>query len=55
MAAIAVFLFENPVDPTILSTLGYILLYIAAALTLWSMLVYLKAAWPDLMPKDESK
>ncbi|AIF99048.1 CDP-diacylglycerol--glycerol-3-phosphate 3-phosphatidyltransferase [Alteromonas australica] len=29
-------------------TLGYILLYIAALLSLWSMLVYTKAAWPHL-------
>lgn len=28
--------------------LGYILLYIAVALTLWSMVVYLKAAWMDM-------
>ena len=27
---------------------GYILLYAAAALTLWSMYLYLKLAWPDL-------
>ncbi len=27
---------------------NYVLLYIATALTLWSMLVYLKAAWPHL-------
>ncbi len=26
------------------------LLYLAAALTLWSMVLYLKAAWPDLFP-----
>ena len=26
------------------------LLYIAAGLTLWSMFLYLKAAWPDLFP-----
>ncbi len=30
--------------------IGVVLLYIAAALTLWSMLVYLKAAWPTLSP-----
>lgn len=29
-------------------TVGYILLYIAAILTLWSMVVYLRAAWPSL-------
>ncbi len=27
---------------------GYILLYTAALLTLWSMVMYIKAAWPDL-------
>ena len=26
------------------------LLYVAAVLTLWSMFLYLKAAWPDLFP-----
>ncbi len=26
------------------------LLYVAAVLTLWSMILYLKAAWPDLFP-----
>ena len=29
-------------------TLGYILLYIAAVLSIWSMIVYTKAAWPHL-------
>jgi len=28
--------------------ISYVLLYIAMALTLWSMMIYLKAAWPDL-------
>jgi len=27
--------------------LGYILLYIASFLTIWSMVLYLKAAWPE--------
>lgn len=48
MCAIAVFLFENPQAPTFLTSVGYILLYVAAILTLWSMLVYLKAAWSEL-------
>ena len=29
-------------------TLGYILFYIAAVLSIWSMIVYSKAAWPHL-------
>ncbi|WP_166263657.1 CDP-diacylglycerol--glycerol-3-phosphate 3-phosphatidyltransferase [Marinobacter caseinilyticus] len=31
---------------------GVVLLYIASVLTLWSMFLYLKAAWPDLFPSD---
>lgn len=31
--------------------LGTGLLYLAAVLTLWSMFLYLRAAWPDLFPK----
>ena len=29
-------------------TVGFTLLYVAAVLTLWSMFVYLRAAWPIL-------
>jgi CDP-diacylglycerol--glycerol-3-phosphate 3-phosphatidyltransferase/cardiolipin synthase len=32
--------------------LGLVLLYVAAALTLWSMLLYLRAAWPSLTSPD---
>ena len=31
---------------------GCIALYVAAILTLWSMVIYLKAAWPSLVGKD---
>lgn len=31
-----------------LVNIGVVFLYVAAALTLWSMVAYLKAAWPDL-------
>lgn len=34
-----------------LEDLGYITLYAAAVLTIWSMLVYLRAAWPELRGK----
>ncbi len=36
-----------------LNGVGYLALYIAAGLTLWSMIIYLKAAWPSL--RDESE
>ncbi|MGP4843116.1 CDP-diacylglycerol--glycerol-3-phosphate 3-phosphatidyltransferase [Marinobacter sp. 1Y8] len=32
--------------------LGTVVLYGAAILTLWSMIIYLRAAWPDLFPKS---
>lgn len=48
MTALVLLLFQAPIGimPTV--TIGLILLYVAAALTLWSMLLYLKAAWPAL-------
>ena len=32
--------------------LGFILLYVAAILTIWSMVVYILIAWPELMKKN---
>jgi CDP-diacylglycerol--glycerol-3-phosphate 3-phosphatidyltransferase len=32
--------------------LGFILLYVSAILTIWSMIIYLKLAWPQLMKKS---
>jgi CDP-diacylglycerol--glycerol-3-phosphate 3-phosphatidyltransferase len=32
----------------LLTNMGLVSLYLAAVLTIWSMLVYLKAAWPEL-------
>jgi CDP-diacylglycerol--glycerol-3-phosphate 3-phosphatidyltransferase len=54
MTAIVVLLFDNPFDPTFLTGIGYVALYIAALLTLWSMILYIKAAWPDLMQSNQS-
>lgn len=45
MTAITVLLFNHE---TLNLFLGFPLLIVAAVLTLWSMLIYLKAAWPDL-------
>lgn len=33
-------------------TLGFFLLYVSAILTIWSMVIYLSIAWPDLMKKS---
>jgi CDP-diacylglycerol--glycerol-3-phosphate 3-phosphatidyltransferase len=37
-----------------LGILGYVLLYLAAMLTIWSMFIYLRVAWPDLIEKNSS-
>jgi len=47
MLAIIGLLACDPSHPGILMFAGYVLLYIAALLTLWTMIVYLKAAWPN--------
>ncbi|MBD3648317.1 MAG: CDP-diacylglycerol--glycerol-3-phosphate 3-phosphatidyltransferase, partial [Pseudomonadales bacterium] len=48
MVAIIVLLASEPdlTHPVVI--LGYVLLYAAAGLTLWSMVLYLRLAWPDL-------
>lgn len=48
MVAIIVLLAFNPGDYPTLHYVGVLLVYVAAGLTLWSMILYLKAAWPDL-------
>lgn len=48
MLAIISLLLYKPGGWNVLAFLGYILLYLAALLTLWSMCIYLKAAWHDL-------
>lgn len=48
MIAITVLLAVDPIAYPVWDLVGIVLLYIAAILTLWSMVVYLKAAWPEL-------
>lgn len=49
MVAISCLLFKEKLIGIPMSTLGYVFLYVAAILTLWSMINYLKAALPDLL------
>ena len=52
MVAIALLLYMLPIQglPTFL--IGEIALYVAAVLTLWSMVEYLRITWPYLMQRD---
>lgn len=47
MIAIIILLTQTTVIDSRIEVLGFISLYLAATLTLWSMIIYLKAAWPD--------
>ncbi len=51
LLAIGFLLFEKNIGVFQPMIVGYILLYIAAILTLWSMVLYLLAAWPSLSQK----
>jgi CDP-diacylglycerol--glycerol-3-phosphate 3-phosphatidyltransferase/cardiolipin synthase len=48
MTAIVLLLYGDRVLGIDVYLIGLVLLYLAAALTLWSMMVYLNAAWPSL-------
>lgn len=49
MIAIFLLLLEGNLWGLPLFHIGWVLLYVAAWLTLWSMVMYLKAAWPTLL------
>ncbi|MCP5445795.1 MAG: CDP-diacylglycerol--glycerol-3-phosphate 3-phosphatidyltransferase [Chromatiaceae bacterium] len=60
MVAIFMLIFKVDIWGLPVYLIGYVLLYVAAILTLWSMMVYLRAAWPALTgpvnyPYDEHK
>ena len=48
MVAILLLLYHQPLGLFPTHQVGVVLLYVAAILTLWSMLIYLRAAWPLL-------
>ncbi len=49
MVAIPFLLYQEPLLGLPIFRIGELLLYLAAAFTLWSMVFYLRAAWPELM------
>jgi len=54
MVAIALLLLASPDNPAFL-IIGYMAIYAAAVLALWSMVVYIKQAWPQLQGKPEEQ
>ena len=51
MIAIAVLLIASN-EYLFFTSLGFILIYAAAFMSVWSMIHYLKQAWPQLMGND---
>ncbi|MGH8270895.1 MAG: CDP-diacylglycerol--glycerol-3-phosphate 3-phosphatidyltransferase [Gammaproteobacteria bacterium] len=50
MVAIVLMLYGHPAGAVPIYLIGLALLYLAAALTIFSMSLYLRAAWPQLLP-----
>jgi CDP-diacylglycerol--glycerol-3-phosphate 3-phosphatidyltransferase/cardiolipin synthase len=48
MVAMTLLIYRDDVAGIPVYLVGLVLLYIAVILTLWSMVVYLRAAWPSL-------
>jgi CDP-diacylglycerol--glycerol-3-phosphate 3-phosphatidyltransferase len=48
MLALFFLLYKSPIGGFPVYETGLVLLYLAAILTLWSMIIYLRAAWPAL-------
>ncbi len=51
MVGIGLMVYENPTFQVDVYLVGFVLLLVAAAMTLWSMVVYLRAAWPSMSGK----
>lgn len=49
MLALIVLLYCGPSTNAYIIFTGYLLLYIAAVLTIWSMVIYIKASWAELI------
>ena len=55
MVAIVLLILHQPTLGIPTRPVGLVLIYIAALLTLWSMILYLRAAWPSLTAPPEAR
>jgi CDP-diacylglycerol--glycerol-3-phosphate 3-phosphatidyltransferase len=53
MFALVLLIYREPLGDFDTAQAGLLLLYVAAVLTLWSMVAYLRAAWPALSENGE--
>lgn len=52
MVGIALMVYQRPAFGIDIYDVGFLFLLIAAGMTLWSMIVYLRAAWPSMISKS---
>ena len=55
MTAIPLLLYHQPIGRVDVQYLGTWLIYVAAVLTLWSMVYYMRMAWPHLSSADKKR
>ena len=55
MCAIPLLLYYKPIAGIPIPIIGTVCIYIAAVLTLWSMLYYMRSAWPYLVNSDKKE
>jgi CDP-diacylglycerol--glycerol-3-phosphate 3-phosphatidyltransferase/cardiolipin synthase len=53
MFGIAFMVYQNDLFGLPIYTIGFVLLVLAAVMTIWSMIVYLRAAWPFIATDQE--
>lgn len=53
MIALGMLLFRENLGPLPIFDLGHVCLFIAAGLTMWSMVTYLRAAWPVMRAESD--
>ena len=52
MSALLLMLYRHDLGPIPVYEAGAVLLYVATVLTIWSMMIYLRAAWPIMAAQD---
>ena len=55
MCAIPLLLYYEPIMGMNTAVIGTVSIYVAAVLTLWSMLYYMRSAWPYLVSRDKKE
>lgn len=53
MVAIPMLLFHEPIGSWNMQSIGTILIWVAAVLTLWSMVYYMRKAWPVILEHNQ--